>query len=82
MWSLKASALLALAPLAQLVLAQTSTPTPFEDPDTGIIFDTWKGTGADITFGVALPSDALDVDATEFIGYLVSDLVSRIHQQS
>ncbi|KAG9255545.1 cellobiose dehydrogenase-like protein [Emericellopsis atlantica] len=70
MWSLKATALLALAPFAQLVLAQTSTPTTYEDPDTGIIFDTWKGTGADITFGVALPSDALDVDATELIGYL------------
>lgn len=47
----------------------------YTDPDTGITFDTWtvsetlsKG---GFTFGIALPSDALTTDASEFIGYLV-----------
>ncbi|KFH42728.1 Cellobiose dehydrogenase-like protein [Hapsidospora chrysogenum ATCC 11550] len=67
----RASALLlALAPFTQLVSAQSSTPTTYEDPDTGIIFDTWQSNNGDITFGFALPSDALDVDATEYIGLL------------
>jgi cellobiose dehydrogenase (acceptor) len=45
------------------------------DPGTGIVFDTWpvpsSATAGGLTFGVALPSNALTVDATEFIGYLV-----------
>lgn len=90
MLSLVASALLALAPckltiplgavtvltaaVTQLVSAQSSAPTPYEDPDTGIIFDTWTSPSSDITFGFALPTDALEVDATEYIGYIVSDV--------
>lgn len=90
MRSLIASALLALAPckslpssgrlpsltqtVTQLVSAQSSAPTAYEDPDTGIIFDTWTSPSSDITFGFALPTDALDVDATEYIGYIVSSL--------
>jgi hypothetical protein len=61
------------AAVTQLVSAQSSAPTPYEDPDTGIIFDTWTSPSSDITFGFALPTDALEVDATEYIGYLVSD---------
>lgn len=47
----------------------------YTDPDTGITFDTWTvsetlSTGG-FTFGMALPSDALTTDSSEFIGYLV-----------
>ncbi|KAL4864935.1 hypothetical protein BDV12DRAFT_211335 [Aspergillus spectabilis] len=55
-------------------LAQSSTPAVYTDPDTGIIFDTWTvaptSSAAGLTFGVALPEDALSTDSTEFIGYL------------
>jgi cellobiose dehydrogenase (acceptor) len=44
------------------------------DAETGIKFATWgqerAGQGV-FTFGMALPSDALEKDATEYIGYLV-----------
>ncbi|KAK4164031.1 hypothetical protein QBC43DRAFT_334845 [Cladorrhinum sp. PSN259] len=39
------------------------------DPSTGIVFQSWNPS-PDLTFGIALPPDALTVDATEFIGYL------------
>lgn len=62
----------------QPCLGQSGTPVVYTDPDTGIVFDTWKipaGTvTGGMTFGVALPSDALTTDATEFIGYLVGSL--------
>ncbi|KAL4912248.1 hypothetical protein BDW62DRAFT_206673 [Aspergillus aurantiobrunneus] len=55
-------------------LAQSSTPESYTDPDTGIVFDTWTiaptSSAAGLTFGVALPEDALTVDADEFIGYI------------
>lgn len=40
-------------------------------------FDTWEvpdtsTSGGGLTFGVALPENALTADASEFIGYLVS----------
>ncbi|KAL3467686.1 hypothetical protein BJX64DRAFT_273740 [Aspergillus heterothallicus] len=58
----------------QHALAQSSTPAAYTDPDTGITFDTWTvaptSTAAGLTFGVALPEDALSSDASEFIGYL------------
>ena len=48
----------------------------YTDSASGITFDTWPvpqtSTVGGMTFGVALPSNALTVDATEFIGYLVS----------
>ncbi|KAK8127196.1 carbohydrate-binding module family 1 protein [Apiospora sp. TS-2023a] len=47
--------------------AQSGTPKPYTDADTGIVFDTWP-VSSSMTFGVALPSDALTVDADEFIG--------------
>ncbi|KAJ9137225.1 Fungal cellulose binding domain-containing protein [Pleurostoma richardsiae] len=60
-----------------------ATPVPYTDPATGIVFGTWSvpdappngdsegpETSGGLTFGVALPSDALETDATEFIGYL------------
>jgi cellobiose dehydrogenase (acceptor) len=69
MWSIGASAvLLGLAPFVQHAAAQSSTPTSYTDPDSGIIFDTWSTNG--MRFGVALPSNALTTDATEFIGIL------------
>jgi len=56
-------------------LAQDSTPTVYQDPDTGIVFDTWTAddslTQGGLTVGLALPSDALETDASEFLGYLV-----------
>lgn len=58
-------------------LAQSSAPETFTDPETGIIFNTWgipngaPQTQGGLTFGVALPQDALETDASEFIGYLV-----------
>ena len=66
-------------------MAQEMTPVVYTDPTTGIVFDTWvvpdqpadgqtsgSATSGGLTWGVALPSDALTTDATEFIGYLVS----------
>ncbi|EAU37630.1 predicted protein [Aspergillus terreus NIH2624] len=51
-------------------------PSPYTDPGTGIAFTTWniplEDNGGDLTFGMALPSNALKTDATEFIGYIVS----------
>ncbi|QKX62083.1 uncharacterized protein TRUGW13939_09239, partial [Talaromyces rugulosus] len=61
-------------PFIELCLAQSSTATVYEDPGTGITFDTWpvpsSSTQGGMTFGLTLPSDALTTDATEFIGYL------------
>ncbi|KKK27390.1 hypothetical protein ARAM_002277 [Aspergillus rambellii] len=60
--------------LLQTCLAQSSPPTVYTDSDTGITFDTWtvaaSSSAAGLTFGMALPGDALTTDATEFIGYL------------
>ncbi len=45
----------------------------YTDAESGIKFKTWAATdGAPYTFGLALPSDALTKDATEYIGLLVS----------
>jgi hypothetical protein len=59
----------------------------FTDPQTGIIFNSW-GIPADspqtqggFTFGMALPSNALSTDATEFIGYLVRYSWTRVPVQ-
>ncbi|KAK3368229.1 cellobiose dehydrogenase-like protein [Podospora didyma] len=58
------------------VIAQASAAVKYTDPATGIIFDTWgianggSQTQGGITFGVALPSDGLSNDASEFIGIL------------
>ncbi|KAI1336375.1 fungal cellulose binding domain-containing protein [Xylariaceae sp. FL0016] len=60
---------------------QSSTPTVYTDTETGIIFDTWivpdtaigatgTSTWGGLTFGLALPEDALETDADEFIGFL------------
>ncbi|KAI0478626.1 fungal cellulose binding domain-containing protein [Xylariaceae sp. FL0804] len=66
----------------QLGLTQSSTATVYTDEGTGITFDTWiipnsaagdtvdTSTVGGMTFGVALPDDALTTDATEFIGYM------------
>ncbi|KAI1394791.1 carbohydrate-binding module family 1 protein [Hypoxylon fuscum] len=73
--------LLAVSLNVQQCLGQSGTPTLYTDSNTGIIFDTWTvpdkadgGSGVSatggLTFGVALPENALTVDATEFIGYL------------
>nr|ADT70778.1 cellobiose dehydrogenase [Stachybotrys bisbyi] len=72
MLSWKSSAwLLALAASVQHVLAQNPTPTQYTDPDTGIIFSTWRAIGqASMRLGVSLPADALTVDADEYIGLL------------
>ncbi|KAI1816291.1 hypothetical protein GGS20DRAFT_248754 [Poronia punctata] len=59
-----ATAVLAAAASIRTCLAQDS----YTDPDTGITFGTWEE--GDMTIGLALPSDALDTDATEYIGYL------------
>lgn len=70
----------ALAAVAFLpsALAQNNAPNTITDSESGIVFNTW-GVPQDSaqskggwTFGVALPSNALSTDATEFIGYLVS----------
>ncbi|PKS12504.1 hypothetical protein jhhlp_000711 [Lomentospora prolificans] len=58
-----ASIILAVAPLA---FAQE--PTPYTDADTGIGFNTWSTPS--VRYGMALPADALETDATEYIGLL------------
>ncbi|OQE43613.1 hypothetical protein PENCOP_c003G01340 [Penicillium coprophilum] len=69
------AAIAAVVPFLSTSMAQSGTPVAYTDPDTDITFDTWtvsetlsKG---GFTFGIALPSDALTTDATEFIGYLL-----------
>jgi cellobiose dehydrogenase (acceptor) len=48
------------------------TAGSYTDSATGIKLKTWAATdGAPYTFGLALPSDALTKDATEYIGLLV-----------
>lgn len=80
-FGLLAALLLAIGLNFQQCLGQDSTPTVYTDSKTGIIFDTWNvpdtADGASgvsalggLTFGVALPENALTVDANEFIGYL------------
>ncbi|OJJ79292.1 uncharacterized protein ASPGLDRAFT_137084 [Aspergillus glaucus CBS 516.65] len=68
------AALVAVSTLLSGCLAQDPLPTTYKDPKTGISFDTWNVPGssgtAGLTFGMALPSTALEDDATEFIGYL------------
>jgi cellobiose dehydrogenase (acceptor) len=62
--------LLALAPLAQYASAQATTP--YTDPDTGIVFDSWTAP-AGLTWGFAFPANAATVDATELIGIIRSN---------
>lgn len=63
------------------VFAQGPMPETFTDAETGIVFNSWgvpngsPQTQGGITFGVALPSDGLSSDASEFIGYLVRVMV-------
>ncbi|KAI1327173.1 carbohydrate-binding module family 1 protein [Xylariaceae sp. FL0255] len=79
-WSL-VTLFLAVSLDIQLGWAQSATPTTYTDPKTGIVFNNWivpdTASGTDetstwggLTFGMALPSNALTTDATEFIGYL------------
>ncbi|KAK3682730.1 carbohydrate-binding module family 1 protein [Podospora appendiculata] len=68
-------ALASVASLLPTAFAQSSTPVTYTDAGTGITFNTWpvpagSQTAGGFTFGVALPSNALTVDANEFIGYL------------
>ncbi|KAM7188670.1 cellobiose dehydrogenase [Naviculisporaceae sp. PSN 640] len=68
--------LAAVASLLPAALGQSSTPETWSDPATGIVFNTWgipnggPQTQGGFKFGVALPENALTVDANEFIGYL------------
>ncbi|RYP53579.1 hypothetical protein DL768_001443 [Monosporascus sp. mg162] len=80
--------LLAVGSNVRQCLGQSGTPTVYTDPDTGITFDTWivpdrnsapRGTFGGMTFGVALPSNALEVDADEFIGILISSNINQTH---
>ncbi|KAL2755480.1 carbohydrate-binding module family 1 protein [Sodiomyces alcalophilus JCM 7366] len=48
--------------------AMAQIATPWTHPDSGIVYNTWT-TSSGMTFGMALPSDALTNDATEYIGY-------------
>ncbi|KZL68600.1 fungal cellulose binding domain-containing protein, partial [Colletotrichum incanum] len=56
------------------VAAQSPTPTIYTDPGTGIVFNTWSAstaqTAGGMTYGFALPENALTTDANEYIGYL------------
>ncbi|KAJ5822840.1 Cellobiose dehydrogenase cytochrome [Penicillium robsamsonii] len=69
------AAIAAITPFLSTSMAQSGAPVAYTDPDTGIAFDTWSVpeslSKGGFTFGIALPSDALTKDATEFIGYLL-----------
>jgi len=52
-----------------VVIAQNAAVV-YTDRASGIQFNTWSVDG--LTFGMALPSNALTTDATEFVGLLVS----------
>ncbi|KAK2762738.1 hypothetical protein FQN54_000912 [Arachnomyces sp. PD_36] len=65
----------ALTACAQGVLAQQAEQGTYTDPDTGIIFqtNTFDNTVTEggFTWGWALPEDAADAPATEYLGYVV-----------
>ncbi|KAK4155189.1 cellobiose dehydrogenase [Chaetomidium leptoderma] len=68
-------ALAAAASFLPSAFAQNNAPVTFTDAASGIVFNSWSiangpQTKGGFTFGVALPSNALTTDATEFIGYL------------
>ncbi|KAK4106178.1 carbohydrate-binding module family 1 protein [Parathielavia hyrcaniae] len=69
-------ALAAAASFLPSALGQNNEPITFTDAETGIVFNSWTvpaesgQTQGAFTFGMALPSNALTTDATEFIGYL------------
>lgn len=67
--SLFAAAITALA--APVVFAQERDPTSeiYTDPSSNITFNTWSPTPF-VTIGVALPPDALEADADEFVGLI------------
>lgn len=62
------------------VLAQ-ATSGQYTDPETGIVFSTSQIpdtiTEGGFTWGFALPPDAETVDATEYLGLIVSTFVLR-----
>ncbi|KXX80350.1 Cellobiose dehydrogenase [Madurella mycetomatis] len=63
----------ATALAASLYLQQCAaqmTEGSYTDPATDIQFKTWSAEGNSFTFGMALPSDALTTDATEYIGLI------------
>lgn len=64
--------------LLDVLFAQTIGS--YTDADTGISFQTWtisdSSTTGGMVLGVALPEDALDVNSSDFIGYLVSNLIT------
>ncbi|KAH6613732.1 cellobiose dehydrogenase [Chaetomium sp. MPI-SDFR-AT-0129] len=65
---------LAVSASLQQCAAQMTAGT-YTDEATGISFKTWTATsGGAFTFGIALPSDALTTDATEYLGYLSCQL--------
>lgn len=52
-------------------MAQANVPVTWTHPDSGIVYSRFF-TSSGMSFGYAMPSDALDTDAEEFIGYFVS----------
>ncbi|KAI1332560.1 hypothetical protein F5Y16DRAFT_119294 [Xylariaceae sp. FL0255] len=62
-----ATAVLAAAVSIRTCVAQ-SAPVMYTDPSTGIKLGTWVE--GNMTFGLALPSNALTTDASEYIGIL------------
>ncbi|KAL3449937.1 hypothetical protein BJX65DRAFT_305401 [Aspergillus insuetus] len=51
--------------------AQAPAGTSYTDPETNTTFSTWEIPGPlGLTFGLALPDSAREVDATDFTGYL------------
>ncbi|KAH7031437.1 cellobiose dehydrogenase [Microdochium trichocladiopsis] len=75
-----ASLLLAVGLNVQQTAAQGAAPATYKDPTTGIIFNTWSvpdrnvggfgGAYGGMKIGMALPANALTVNANEFIGIL------------
>lgn len=64
-------------PIAPLAFAQD--PVVQTDEETGIEFVTWsQEADSSFTFGIALPPNALEEDADEYIGLLVCGTQERI----
>ncbi|CRK40096.1 hypothetical protein BN1723_004714 [Verticillium longisporum] len=59
------AALLAAVPFLEGVAGQTD----WTSPDTGIVYQSYTGSTG-MTYGIALPTDSLTVDATEYLGYI------------
>ncbi|KAK4186663.1 hypothetical protein QBC35DRAFT_464515 [Podospora australis] len=76
MKGVKSSLLVAAIALTGKTIAQEATQA-YTDASTGITFSVWDPSPGNVRFGMAVPSDALTVDADEFIGLLTCSSATK-----